>query len=306
MSAPGMTTGLRRETFENLQLNAGVLLKNFDLTDIATADALKTAIIAARSDATKWIGATRGGGTFTATREMRTPEIDGLRYPFIGGRFVDSVDANLSATLVEVTAQNIKAALGSVDIDTSTATKTVITMHTAIDTADYVSNLVWVGDISDGRYVAIELYNALNTADFSLTFSDKSEGTIPLEMHAHQSDVMDYDTAPFRIVFFDPSGTLTALTVASAAGTAVGGTALTITGGSATSGQSWVYKIGTSSAAPSIAYHETPDYTWTVWDGSSDIAVGTGANGKKITVAIIDSNAKCVASGNAVLTVKTA
>lgn len=306
MSAPGMTTGLRRETFENLQLNAGVLLKNFDLTDIATADALKTAIIAARSDATKWIGATRGGGTFTATREMRTPEIDGLRYPFIGGRFVDSVDANLTATLVEITAQNIKAALGSVDIDTSTATKTVITMHTAIDTADYVSNLVWVGDISDGRYVAIELYNALNTADFSLTFSDKSEGTIPLEMHAHQSDVMDYDTAPFRIVFFDLSGTLTALTVASAAGTAVGGTALTITGGSATSGQSWVYKIGTSSAAPSIAYHETPDYTWTVWDGSSDIAVGTGANGKKITVAIIDSNAKCVASGNVVLTVKTA
>lgn len=202
MSAPGYTTGLRAETFENLQLNAGVLIKNLSLTGVTDAAALKSAIATALADDTKVIGATRGGGTFTVTREMRTPEIDGMRYPFVGGNFVDSVDANLTATLVEITPENIKLSLGSADVTTS-GQVTTIKMHTAIEETDYIESIAWIGDISDGRYVVIVLKNALNTADFSLTFSDKSEGTIPLELHAHQANVDDYDEAPYEIKFFD-------------------------------------------------------------------------------------------------------
>ena len=201
-----MTTGLRSETFENLQLNAGVLIKNLSLSSVTDAGALKTAIATAMADSTKVIGATRGGGSFTVTREIRVPEIDGLRYNFVGGRFVDSADAYLSATLVEVTPENVVMALGSADATTS-GKKTTITMHTAIDTTDYISSITWVGDISDGRYVAITLKNALNTADFSLTFSDKSEGTLAVELHAHQDAVDDYDTAPFEIVYLDVAST---------------------------------------------------------------------------------------------------
>ena len=201
MSAPGLTSPIRAEGFNNLQLNAGAFLKDFDYSSIADAAALKTAVAAAVAAGTKLLGFTRGGGSFTVTREMREPEVDGRRYSFVGGRFVDSADPYLSTTLLETTPENFIKALGSATATTS-GKKTIVKMHTAIQDTDY-EDIVWVGDLADGRYVAIKLYNALNTADFTFTFADKGEGTYTVEFHAHQSDVQDYDEAPFEIVFFD-------------------------------------------------------------------------------------------------------
>ena len=198
-----MTSPIRTETFKKLQLNAGIFIKNLDYSNIADASALKTAIQTAVTAGTNILGATRGGGTFTVTREIRTPEVDGMRYPFKGSDFVDSIDAYLSTTLIEVTPDNIKAILGSATATTS-GKKTTIKMHTAIDPdTDYIETLTWVGDLADGQYVAITLDNAINTADFTLTFTDKGEGTLAAEFHARQASVEDYDNAPFEIVYFD-------------------------------------------------------------------------------------------------------
>lgn len=202
MGAAGLTTALRSETFENLQLNAGIVLVGFDYSSITDATALKTAIATEVSSGTKLLGATRGGGTFVVTRELREPDIDGRRYSFKGGRFVDSADARLSTTLVELTPGNIVKTLGNATA-TTTGKKTVIKMHTQIDNSDYLENVVWIGDLADGRMVAINLLNALNTADFTLTYTDKGEGTLAAEFHAHQENVEDYDNAPFEVVYFD-------------------------------------------------------------------------------------------------------
>ncbi len=203
MAAPGMTSPIRSEAFENLQLNAGIFLVGFDHSAIADSGALKTAIKTAIADDTKILGVTRGGGSFTVTRETRTPEVDGIRYAFKGADFIDSADAYLSGTLLEVTPNNFKRLLGTGDATTS-GKKTTITFHTAVDKdTDYIDHLAWVGDIADGRMVLIELDNAFNTQDFSLTFTDKGEGTMTFEFHARQADVADYDNAPFRVVFFE-------------------------------------------------------------------------------------------------------
>ena len=201
MGAPGLTTALRADTFDNLQLNAGVILKNFEYSRTTDATALKTAIAAAIT-AGNILGATRGGGEFHVTRETRDPDIDGKRYAYKGGSFVDSADAYLNTTLVEVTPENIKVLLGTGDATTS-GKKTTIKMRTAIDADDYLTNICWAGDLSDGRLVLIVLKNALNTADFTLTYKDKDEGTLAAEFHAHQANFDDYDYAPFEVVFFD-------------------------------------------------------------------------------------------------------
>lgn len=202
MGAAGLTSPIRQETYERLQLNAGIFLKNFTYDSITDAGALKTAIAAAITAGTDILGATRGGGTFNVTRETREPEVDGKRYRFKGGTFVDSVDAYMTTTLIEASPDNFVLALGSATKTTS-GKKTTITMHTAIQDSDYLTNLCWVGDIADGRLVLIRLDNALNTADFTFTFTDKGEGTYSVEFHAHQDDVLDYDNAPFEIVYFD-------------------------------------------------------------------------------------------------------
>lgn len=302
-SAPGLTSPIRKETFENLQLNAGIFIKNLDYSNIADAEALKAAIAAAITAGTNILGATSGGGQFVATRTIRTPEVDGMRYDFVGGDFIDKIDAYLSTTLVEVTIGSVKACLGAATSSTS-GKKTTIKMKTAVEAADYMTNLCWFGDLADGRLVCICLLNALNTADFSLNFTDKGEGKLAAEIHARQAEVNDYDYAPFEIVFFETSGSMGSLTFSSAAGTAVGGTAITTTNVLG-SGNHYVYKVGTASTAPSIGYHEEADYTWTEWDGSSEINVGAAANGKKMTLAVVNSSNKAIKSGNAVLTVKT-
>ena len=175
-----MTTPLRSETFENLQLNAGILLKNLQYDSTADASALKSAIASAITAGTTLLGATRGGGTFVVTREIREPDIDGRRYPFKGGKFVDSADAKLTTTLVEVTPDNVVLSLGNAGKTTS-GKKTTIKMHTEIQSSDYISNVCWVGDLADGQMVLICLKNALNTADFNFTFTDKGEGTLAVD-----------------------------------------------------------------------------------------------------------------------------
>lgn len=90
------------------------------------------------------------------------------------------------------------------------------------------------------------------------------------------------------------------ITVESVAGTAAGDTALTLSEYTPGSGESYVYKVATGTA-PAIGYGAIPDYSWTPWDGSSDI---TAATGTKITVASVDANGRVVAAGSATVTAK--
>lgn len=202
MSAPGNISPVREDGFDNLLLNAGVFIKDLDYSSIANAGALLTAISAAITAGTNILGMTRGGGSFKVTRDIRNVQADGIRYPWKGGKFVDSADPSLSTTLIEQTEDNLKAALGSCTATTS-GKKTTITMNTEISDTDYIDALTWFGSLMDGRMVAITLFNAFNTSDLNITFTDKGEATTPVEFHGHQENVDDYDTAPFEIVFFD-------------------------------------------------------------------------------------------------------
>ena len=199
-------TPVRPQTFENLQLNAGAVVKNFDVSPYTDYSTLKEALFAAVKDSTKALGATRGGGTFTATPTMRSIEADGKRYEFKGSTVIDTWDIKLTATLMEITPDNFVLALGTAekteDKSFTTGKKTTIKLRTNIEDGDYIQNLVWFGNTSKGL-VAIALDNALNNTGVTLTFSDKGEGTIPVEFHAYQDTVENNEYAPCAIYFFD-------------------------------------------------------------------------------------------------------
>lgn len=197
-----MITSLRPETFENLQLNAGVFLVNFDASTFTDASTLEEGILEALEQGNNILGATIGGGTFNATPSIRTIEADGMRYPVIGSTVNDMWTVKLNTTLKEVTPANFQRALISCDMDTSKANVTVLTVRTDIEEKDYIPKLCWVGDTSKG-FVMIELDNALNLAGASFTFTDKGEGTLPVEFQAHVSELDQMDKAPFRVYFFD-------------------------------------------------------------------------------------------------------
>lgn len=198
-----MITGLRPDTFKNLQLNAGAFLLNFDHASYEDASALETAVLAALEAGTDILGATRGGGSFQCTPEVRNIEADGKRYEFKGSTIFDGWTVMLTATLLEVNADNMQRVLASADVEETATTKKTVKIRTSIDaTKDYIENLTWVGDTSEGL-VLISLKNALNTSGLNFTFTDKGESTMPVEFHAHQESVQDMQYAPCEIVFFD-------------------------------------------------------------------------------------------------------
>lgn len=199
-------TAVRPQTFERLQLDAGAFVKNFDVSTYTEYDALEEALFAAIKDDTKALGATRGGGTFTATPTIRNREADGKRYEFKGSTVIDFWDIKLSTTLMEITPDNFTLALGTAekteDKSFTTGKKTTIKLRTNIEDSDYIQNLVWFGNTPKGL-VAIALDNALNNTGVTLTFSDKGEGTIPVEFHAYQDTVENNEYAPCAIYYFD-------------------------------------------------------------------------------------------------------
>lgn len=91
----------------------------------------------------------------------------------------------------------------------------------------------------------------------------------------------------------------TALTVQSAAGTASGDTAVTVSGYSLGSGEAFKYQIGDKPAA--VALGSTPSGTWNTYTAGTDI---TAASGKTITVVALSAGGYVVAAGSATVTAK--
>lgn len=197
-----MTTGLSPSTFTRLQLNAGAFLANFDVDTYESVAALKAAILTELETREKALGATRGGGSFQCTPSMRSIEADGKRAEFVGSTVNDGWTVKLTTTLLEITPENFQRALICADIDDSTEGKTVVKIRTSVEESDYIPTLCWVGDTSSGL-VVIELSNALCLSGANFTFTDKGEGTLPVEFQAHQADLLDQQYAPCRIIYLD-------------------------------------------------------------------------------------------------------
>ena len=192
-----MLTALNAAALEHVQLNAGVILVGFDPSQYNTVEALRSAVAACIGDDSKCLGATRGGGNFRVTRETHEIEADGKRYSFVGSTLVDNVDAYISTTLIEHTSGNIKRALGAADV-VSSSKLTTITPRTEYKPEDYIPSMCWVGDTADG-FMCIWLKNAINQADYNMTYTDKGEGELEVEFHAAQDDVGEYTEPPFKI-----------------------------------------------------------------------------------------------------------
>ena len=182
-----LKTGLTERTIVNLQLNAGVLLTTYAKgTDIEEDDI---------------IGATRGGGSFTAVPTVHQAAVDGAPTYTKGLERVDDWVVTLNATMVEVNDDAISRALGVGVVKTETGSgttkDTTFTVKRTVNDADY-KDLYWVGDLSNGQNVVIKIKNALNTSGLNLTFSDRGEGTYALALIGHFT-VDDLDTAPFEL-----------------------------------------------------------------------------------------------------------
>lgn len=180
-------TKIPETAFEEIQLNAGVLLKTFEPS---------TASI----ELTNIVGATTGGFKFTDTPEFEDfgSDIDNCPKNMKELKQLVSREVKASGTFVTVTATSIKSLMGAADVS-----DTKITPRNDLTDEDF-TDLWWVGDYSSkngetkGGYIAIHMMNVLSTSGFQVQTSDKAKGQFAFEYMAHYS-MAAQETVPYEV-----------------------------------------------------------------------------------------------------------
>lgn len=189
----GRVTGYTSASPEKFLLDAGAFLINYDkdktYTENVTAGAL--------------IGATVGGGSFSAVPTIRKMEADGAKGNVKGLQTIDDWAVTLVANAKEVTVDNMKTALGAATSTSASGTGvtggTSIKANAKITDTDYIDNVAWIGKKANGDSVIIIIDNALSLNGLSMTFADQNEASIPITLTAHY-DPDDLETVPFEII----------------------------------------------------------------------------------------------------------
>lgn len=187
----GMFTAISQDAFDELQMDAGMLLKTFN-----------PAQPAAPADA-DIITATTGGITVecTPTYSDFGEDIDNVPNNMKELKHLDGWDCKISTTALGTTPEAIKLSLGAADINGSDSTK--IVPRRDLKTSDF-QDLWWVGDKMDGGFVAVKLMNALSTGGFSLKTTKNGKGNLTLELTGHVS-INAQTTMPME--FYSAEGT---------------------------------------------------------------------------------------------------
>lgn len=181
-------TKIPESTFQQIQLNAGILVDSFD-PDTGEIGNL--------------IGATTGGVSFADAIEYIDfgEDIDNCPKNMMELKKLDSHEVTMSGNFVTMSVSTAKMLASAADIDENDETH--IIPRNDLSTTDF-AELWWIGDYSDvndgtnAGFIAIHMLNALNTGGFQIQSADKEKGQFAFEFTGHYS-MNAQDTVPYEI-----------------------------------------------------------------------------------------------------------
>lgn len=184
-------TQIPADTFETLQMNAGIMLTDFDPSD-------------GSFDSTDLLGATTGGLSFQDSMSFKDfgEDIDNCPKNMKELKKLDQHDVKISGTLVTMNPKTAHLLAAAADVDAQDESHIVPRNDLDINNdfqdiwlvADYSS----VNDGENAGFVAIHLMNALNTGGFQIKTSDKAKGQFAFEFTGHYS-MNAQDTVPYEL-----------------------------------------------------------------------------------------------------------
>lgn len=261
------------DAFQQMQLDAGVLLDEFNFASPFTAPADSHII------------ATTTGGI----NPVCEPQYEDL------GEDVDNVPDNmldflkltgwkcsLSFTSIKFNADNTKWALsaadeGDVPSGAPTGTKRIVPRaeFKMTDAKDIYAAF----PMADGGIFVVKLKNAVSTGGLNIQSTKNGKGTNKVTLTGYVT-ASDQESMPME--FYHIPAELAHFTVTSAAGSSSGKTAITISGYTKPDGASYAYKVGDNAESVDAGMTITVGTGgYTSWDGSAEISA---TSGKVITV----------------------
>jgi len=192
MAKPKTYSGFTADTPKKLLLDAGAYFKDFEVG----VDTFESAVTSG-----KLIGATSGGGTFSAVPTYRKIEIDGVIGDGRGLQAIDSWKVTIMANMKEISESVIVDALGTGVSEAGPTGYKLITAKNYVEDTDYIDNVTWVGKLSgQDTPVIIQVLNALSMGGITLTTADKGEAVLATTFTGHYS-AEELDEPPFKIYY---------------------------------------------------------------------------------------------------------
>ena len=163
-------TVIPEDTFNALQVDAGVILTSFDPSSPAAPDA-------------NLVTATTGGVKISCvpTYSDWGEDVDNCPNKMKELMHLDGWNCTLTTTAIGTSPELIKLALGA-----ATESNGMVTPRATLSQSDF-NDLWWVGDKANGGFVAVKILNALSTGGFSLTTTKNNKGHFDLEISGHVS-----------------------------------------------------------------------------------------------------------------------
>ena len=183
-------TKIPTNTFKEIGINAGVMLKDFTPASPALDDE-------------DILGATSGGINIAAVPSFTASggDTESWAEPTEGLKETARWAAEASGTFVTMNTALGKRLLAMADVGTTDTTK--VTPRVDLAAADF-SDLWFVGDYSDktgatnGGFIAVRIINALSTGGFALQSADKGKMKFAFEFTGHFS-INAQDTVPIEM-----------------------------------------------------------------------------------------------------------
>lgn len=182
-------TRIPENAFQNLQLNAGILLANFDPET-------------GEVDEKDILGATSGGVNFTATPTYSdfAEDVDNAPTGMMEFMHLDTWEVSMSGTFITVDAAGAVRLIGPAGIDPQNPNRVV--PRSDLKASDF-KDLWWVGDYSDkngntnGGFAAIKMYNSLSTGGFQVQSGNREKGQFAFEFRGHYT-IENQSKVPFE------------------------------------------------------------------------------------------------------------
>ncbi len=186
----GAFSKIAQDAFKEMQLDAGMLMNQFDPANPAVADA-------------DIICATTGGIKINCTPTYTDfgEDVDNCPNNTKELKHLDGWNCSVETTALGVSPDVIKLSLGAADVDGTNASKVVPRAN--LELTDFKDAIWWVGDRVDGGMVAVKLINALSTGGFSLQTTKKGKGQLSLTIGGHVS-INAQDVVPME--FYSTEG----------------------------------------------------------------------------------------------------
>ena len=186
-------TGFSENTSKNLMIDAGAFFINFDIE----TDTIETA-------KEKLLGATSGGGEFSAVPKFREIKADGVKGKAKGLQALEAWEVTMKANLLEFKEETFKRALASSNVSDITVGEKKyrkIEGKNYIEDTDYISNITYMGNLSGSNEpVIIQVFNAINTEGLKIKPKDGDDIICELEFEGTY-DTNNLDNPPFAIYY---------------------------------------------------------------------------------------------------------